>query len=228
MKIIIVGGGISGLTTYLSLLKYLPNPSSHSITIYESHRPRSKLPQQATTTEPGETSSPINLATLSDSTALVGGGLGISPNGLRVLRSLSPDLHAQVLAQGFPVRNFVFKGANGWELGSSCTSNKETRRDGEDEDVCVASSRHGIWETLRRYASASAKEGGREDVVKYRKVIGVERCEGSSGKIRVRLRDEEGNEEVDEADLVIGADGVKSVVRKALFGDERGYEPVYR
>ena len=219
MKIIIVGGGIAGLTTYLYLRKYFPDSSRHSITIYESHEPRSRLPQA---NDPGGSKS-INLGALSESTAIVGGGLGISPNGMRVLRSLDPSLHDQVLSQGFPVENFVFKGANGWSLGSFCTSDKNVRPAGEEENVCVASSRHGLWETLSRYANDKEREG----VVKYKKVIGVERVEGSS-KIRVKVVDSQGNEQVEEADLVIGADGVKSVVRKALFPNETQYDPTYR
>jgi glycine/D-amino acid oxidase-like deaminating enzyme len=44
MRIVIVGGGIAGLSTYLHLRKHLPNASEHTITIYESHRSRAELP----------------------------------------------------------------------------------------------------------------------------------------------------------------------------------------
>lgn len=81
MKIIIVGAGISGLSTYLHLRKHLPNPDSHTITIYESHQARSKLPSANSTASEHAN---LNLDTLSESTAIVGGGLGISPNGMRV------------------------------------------------------------------------------------------------------------------------------------------------
>ncbi|KAF2110534.1 hypothetical protein BDV96DRAFT_650653 [Lophiotrema nucula] len=218
MKIIIVGGGISGLSTYLHLRKHLPDPSSHSIKIYESHPPRSSdtLPLN----------SKLNLDTLSNSTALVGGGLGISPNGMRVLRDLNVDLHDAVAAQGFPAEKFVFKGANGWTLGVQRTGDGSVRTEGEPEEVCIASSRHGIWECLRKAVG--------EGVVVYRRVVGLERVEnGGREEVGVRTKglvddsDGAGVEEVEEADLVIGADGVRSIVRTSLFGNEEKFKPTY-
>ncbi|KAF1845102.1 FAD/NAD(P)-binding domain-containing protein [Cucurbitaria berberidis CBS 394.84] len=207
MKIIIVGGGIAGLSTYLHLRKHLPNPSTHTITIYESHRPSSRLTSTSQTSAPINTLQHLDLDTFSSSTALVGGGLGISPNGMRVLRDLDPELHHRVVAQGFPAEQFVFKGANGWTLGVQSTSDKAFRSVGEEEEVCIASSRHGLWETIMRFVEGKNNDG--ESVVKHAQVVGVER-DGRRG-LSVRTRDAEGMEEVDEADLVIGADGVKSV-----------------
>lgn len=218
MKIIIVGAGIAGLTTYLHLRKLLPH--THTIRIYESHQPRSKLSLSAQLRTTDSSRSPAkthNLDILSESTAIVGGGLGVSPNGMRVLRDLDIELHDAVVAQGFPVDNFVFKGANGWTLGVAKTSDKLVRGDGEEE-VCVASSRHGLWEAIMK----SVGEG----VVRYRKVASIER-NTDGGKTVVTLVDEDGNEETDEADLLIGADGVKSVVRTVLFGDDAKFKPTY-
>lgn len=211
MKIIIVGGGIAGLSTYLHLRKHLS--WTHTIAIYESHRPRTILPS-ASNAPPDN----LDLEALSESTAIVGGGLGISPNGMRVLRELDLSLHDAVAAQGFPVDDFVFKGANGWTLGVSKTGDGKVRAEGEAQEVCVASSRQGLWEVLMR----SVGEG----VVQYRKVLGVER-HIASGKVAVRLGGDEGSEESDEADLVIGADGVKSVVRGAVFPGDDAIKPTY-
>jgi 2-polyprenyl-6-methoxyphenol hydroxylase-like FAD-dependent oxidoreductase len=207
MEIIIIGAGIAGLSMYLHLRKHLA--SNHSVTIYESHKPRSSLVPPL--------SAPVTLNSLSASTNLVGGGLGISPNGMRVLRDLDEDLHDAVAAQGFLTENFVFKGANGWVLGKQRTGDGQVRPDG-DEEVCVASSRHGLWETLLSKVGTGA--------VQYKKVISVDRNEGR-GKVLVNIVDDNGNEETKEADLVIGADGVKSVVRKALFDDDKRYQPEY-
>ena len=219
MRIIIVGAGIAGLSTYLHLRKYLPNTTL--ITIYESHHPRQTI---------SSSPAPQTLTTLSESTAIVGGGLGISPNGMRVLRDLNIELRNATAAQGFPVEQFVFRGANGWVLGSSRTGDKsvkvaDAKQDSseeteEDEEFCVASSRHGLRETLLRFVLA---DGGK---VIYAKILGVEK-ETPDGKPCVRFTNASGEEEVDSADLVIGADGVKSVVRRALFGDDKKAQPTY-
>lgn len=211
MKIIIVGAGISGLSTYLHLRKHLSQ--DHEITIYESYAPRSTLNKDTS-----NNSTPLTLDELSKSTVLVGGGLGISPNGMRVLRTLDSALHSDVVAQGFPVEHFVFKGANGWTLGKQRTSDKSVRLDG-DEEVCVSSSRHGLWETLLKHVG--------EGVVMYQKVIGIERDE-ATGRTLIKIVGEQGKESIEIADLLIGADGSKSMVRTALFGHDEAYQAQYR
>lgn len=224
MKIIIVGGGIAGLSAYLHLRKHLPNSDTHEITIYESHRPHSTTPA---TSPQYEINQSINLDALSESTAIVGGGLGISPNGMRVLRDLDLDLYDRVVTQGFPAENFIFKGANGWTLGMQSTSDRAARAQGLEE-ICVASSRHGLWHTLRQFVIE--KHG--KAAIEYRKVLEVTRDKSKSMRAQLRIIihsiDEQGKRDVSSADLVIGADGVKSVVRRALFGEDKKCSPVYR
>lgn len=245
MKIIIVGGGISGLATYLYLRKLLPEPPSssptHTIHLYESHRPRNIIPSTTTPKndndnnnhhdqQPGNETS---ISSLSASTQTVGGGLGVSPNGMRVLRDISPSLHAAVSAQGFPCDKFIFMGENGWTLGVTGAGDegagyKADHLDGPEEDdegarqeVCVSSLRGGLWACLRDHV----EEMYGADVLRYEKVVEVGPATTTSdgGNMAVVVF-ENGREE--HADLVIGADGVKSVVRKGLFG-EGNYEPVY-
>jgi 2-polyprenyl-6-methoxyphenol hydroxylase-like FAD-dependent oxidoreductase len=203
MKIVIVGGGIAGLSAYLHLRKHLPSYSERDITIYESHRPRSTTASSSAQDHPNQS---VNLDALSESTAIVGGGLGIAPNGMRVLRDLNLDLHDRVVTQGFPSDKFV-------------------RSEGGPEEVCIASSRHGLWHTMRKYVVE--KYG--DDVMKHGKVLKVYRDKGRATQhLQVRLFNEQGMETIVPADLVIGADGVKSVVRRCLFGDDERYRPVYR
>ncbi|KAK0190101.1 hypothetical protein F5146DRAFT_1139639 [Armillaria mellea] len=74
MKVIIVSGGISGLTTYHALQTYLP--SKVSVKVYESY------PSPNTTT------------------SSIGGGIGIIPNGLRALNAISPASVLYLRAHG--------------------------------------------------------------------------------------------------------------------------------
>ena len=86
------------------------------------------------------------------------------------------------------------------------------------EEVCVSSLRGGLWECLMG--------GVGEGVVRYGRVKEVRVRDDASGKKVVGFED--GREE--EYDLVVGADGVKSVVRRALFGGDEGdgkFGPVY-
>jgi 2-polyprenyl-6-methoxyphenol hydroxylase-like FAD-dependent oxidoreductase len=218
MKIIIVGGGISGLSTYLSLRKYLSNPSSHTIKIYEKHHSQLSL----YSTKAGDNEISEEAATfeeLSSSTAIVGGGLGVSPNGMRLLKELSQELHDAVTKQGFPCDNFVFKSSRGWRLNSQSSGDKRVE---DGEEFCVATSRHGLWECLK---DAVVSLSGPDTIV-YKKI--AEARVGEEGR-KPRVVFEDGSEE--EADLVVGADGVRSVVKRGIFGlDEEGKEmfaPVY-
>jgi 2-polyprenyl-6-methoxyphenol hydroxylase-like FAD-dependent oxidoreductase len=218
MKIIIVGGGISGLSTYLSLQKYLSNPSSYTIKIYEKHHSQLTLSSVASGDD-GNGEEAATFDELSSSTAIVGGGLGVSPNGMRLLKELSPDLHNAVEKQGYPCENFVFKSSRDWRLNSSKSGDKRVE---DGEEVCVATSRHGLWKCLR---DAVVSLSG-SDIIVYKKI--VEARVGEDGKKPYVIFDD-GSEE--EADLVIGADGVRSVVKREIFGvDEEGkerYAPVY-
>src|SRR5215469_3626951 len=116
MRIIIVGAGIAGISTYLLLKKYLlDDPSSNlkdhiSITIYESHHSRIG-------NEDYEKHGCTSFEELSSSTALVGGGLSIAPNGMRILRDLDKKLHDEILKRGFVIEHAVLKSSRGWKLG---------------------------------------------------------------------------------------------------------------
>jgi 2-polyprenyl-6-methoxyphenol hydroxylase-like FAD-dependent oxidoreductase len=196
MKIIIVGAGVAGLCTYLYLRKNLP--SNIDITIYESHHSRADTDMS---------NDEITFESLSNSTQLVGGALGVGPNGMRILNDLDPTIHDEVVHQGFVVHNALFRSARGWTLSTIGWGDQR-----QPEEFCVSIARHRLWAILK------SKIG--EGVIKYRRVKKVNAKEGGGAVVCF----EEGvNDEV--ADLVIGADGVKSTVRRAIFGDE--YGPVY-
>lgn len=196
MKIIIVGAGVAGLSTYLHLRKNLP--SNIEITIYESHHSRADTDMN---------NDEITFESLSNSTQLVGGALGVGPNGMRILNDLDPTIHDEVVRQGFVVHNAIFRSARGWTLSKIGWGDQR-----QPEEFCVSILRHRLWAILK------SKVG--EGVIKYRRVRKVNVKEGWGAVVCF----EEGVDD-EVADLVIGADGVKSTVRRAIFGDE--YGPVY-
>jgi 2-polyprenyl-6-methoxyphenol hydroxylase-like FAD-dependent oxidoreductase len=206
MKIIIVGAGISGLATYLFLHKYCGPLTELEIIIYESHNPSDKLNIGDATFQE-----------LSSSSLIVGGGLGLSPNGMRLIRELGPELHERVKNEGFVAENFVFRSARGWRI--SCTPTSDNRGKpgfpAGEEEHCISISRQGLRDTLD-------KEVGADKVV-YKKVVQARKATG--GK-RAAVIFADGSE--DDADLIIGADGVRSEVLRGIFGqDDEKVKPQY-
>lgn len=86
MHIAIIGGGISGLSLYLWLQK-LGLTTVHSVIIYEA---RSAAPASAGDNTDSQTSN----------ASFIGGALGFSPVGLRVLRRLDSGLEQEILKTG--------------------------------------------------------------------------------------------------------------------------------
>ncbi|KAK2759326.1 hypothetical protein FQN54_002804 [Arachnomyces sp. PD_36] len=203
MKTIIVGAGISGLASYLSLKKHLPeSPSSepHSFTIYEAYDTSKKAPLSSLPA--GETHS---------ATLVVGGGLGVSPNGLSVLKRLDEDLFNDVVGSGYPYSHWTFKNSYGWNLARLFAGNNE-----DPPMNSVAMSRQAVWNCLRDRVP--------DGVIVNRRISEV--VPSAEGRSVVKFADGSPDE---EADLVIGADGLKSIVRRGIFREEEEdpYPPHY-
>jgi 2-polyprenyl-6-methoxyphenol hydroxylase-like FAD-dependent oxidoreductase len=195
MKIIIIGAGISGLTTYLFLRKHLPNLVSHSITIYEAYD-ISKLYSETPYSEP---SADHFLVTA------IGNAIGIGANGLNVLRRLNQGLFDEVIARGCPTHSWRITNARGWKL-ADIKLPAANAADGSAKTQSVMIARQKLWEVLRNHVPA--------DVIVNQKVVDV--------VIRKSKRNEVAfaDGKVEEADLVFGADGLRSIVRTAMFREE--------
>ncbi|CAI6285632.1 unnamed protein product [Periconia digitata] len=194
MKIIIVGGGLSGLTTWLYLRKTLPSPESHSIHVYESHNPHDELPTGAANPFPSM------LGSLTDSAPVIGNIISITADSVRLIKQIDQKLYDLFKTRGYCNENYTFKTARGHTIGVVPVVDFQ---DPPEYTVCLP--RYSFWKLLHEVVG--------ENNIEYKRVIGVDL---SGGKPRVTLA----NGESEDADLVVGADGARSVVRVALFGDD--------
>jgi 2-polyprenyl-6-methoxyphenol hydroxylase-like FAD-dependent oxidoreductase len=205
MKVVIVGAGISGLSTYLLLKQHLPNPASpakpHEIVIYESHDSSRNLKRQLHSQAASEQTS---------NTIAIGGGLGLGPNGLNVLKRLNKDLFHDVARAGHAITQWRMTCARGWELASMGI---QTEDNPPMNSVMIG--RQDLWHCVREYVP--------DDVIVQRKISAVNAADGKRPVVSFA----DGSADV-ECDLVLGCDGLRSMVRSAIFSDsEEKYPPHY-
>lgn len=243
MKIVIVGAGISGLASYISLTKHLPRLSApaedHEYTIYEAYDTN-----KDTTFEQRLSASESQRNPSYSSSLIVGGGLAVGPNGVNVLRRLDSDMLKDIVRGGYVISKYNLKSKHGTvlmslnpqvpdDIDSDSLSGHEGAANGSDGGGSgggggagskehamihtVATSRHSLWQCLRARVP--------DKVIIQRRVSEV--IAGSNGSPAV-IRFEDGSTPV-EADLVIGADGLRSITKRALFPDIKGdaYPPQY-
>ncbi|KAJ7760707.1 hypothetical protein DFH07DRAFT_867829 [Mycena maculata] len=129
----------------------------------------------------------------------IGGGLGLAPNGLRAISRISPDAAAYIEERGFAGEVMTFRNSHGALLGRLRIGRKA--RYGIGELMLPRATVHDAL--LQELRPGAVSWGSRVRYVK----------ENRDG-VEVTLEDGT----VETADLVIGADGVRSVVREAVFG----------
>ena len=189
MKILIIGAGIGGLSAYVALHKHLlPLVSSLSIRIVEAHAFLS-----------GPKASP-----LASTSTIVGAGLGLAPNGLRAIHSLSSKAAQYIIDRSYMSGQIKLRNASGRTLGVLTTGRKE--RYGGFGMAMV--SRAVVFQGL----TEAFKEIGKGDDVEYGRKVTTLKELGTEG---VEVEYADGVKEI--VDLVIGADGIRSRVRDALF-----------
>ncbi|KAI1374158.1 hypothetical protein F4677DRAFT_447803 [Hypoxylon crocopeplum] len=173
MQVIIVGAGLSGLSTAIALRKFISASQSLEIEIYGNIN--------------SGTGQATEQATPQASTSRLGAGLGLQANGIHVLNDLDPTLKQKIYAAGFPCKHYTWKTAGDWLLG-------------------------------RDYSDDTLLEGS----VIYKKVARVITQQGQKPVVQFE------DESLDEtADLVVGADEIRSTIRRDLFGEDEKYQPKY-
>lgn len=141
--------------------------------------------------------------------SVIGASIGLSANGLKVLQRYDQGLYDEVMKAGHVLRTCKVSNARGWILADVPM--------GPNEHATLMVGREELWQSLKRKVP--------ESVIVRKKVIKVQIRE----TVNV-LHFSDGSEEV--ADLIVGADGIWSVVRRAIFDAPEGkseyeYSPHY-
>ncbi|PWY68009.1 FAD/NAD(P)-binding domain-containing protein, partial [Aspergillus sclerotioniger CBS 115572] len=206
MKIVIVGGGISGCVAYLALRKHLPRPpppaEDHEFTIYEAYDANTNHDRSEQDTH--------------SSTPIIGGGLGIAPNGLHVLERLDSDLLHEIVQGGYMVDHSNVKTKHGHLLMRLSSSTACLSPNNPLPMHLLGTSRHNLWQALHRRIP--------EDIIINKRVVKV--TPNTTGPKTLTFADDSPPV---SADVVIGADGLKSITKRALFPEatEDPYSPHY-
>ena len=124
MKVVIVGAGVAGLSTFLQLRKVLPSSSSNTIRIYEAHEP------QGLSSSNGSGPSFSNYGNLTDTTAVIGNSIALVPSSIRLLKYIDARLYGLFKARGYENESYTFKTARGHRIAVTSTSDNvfPTRR----------------------------------------------------------------------------------------------------
>ena len=135
----------------------------------------------------------------------IGAGLTLSPNGLRSLNAIDPDIVRQLRLKGSEIRRFkVRTSKRGWSI----ITQKMT---GKEYDLPFLAVR---WFDLQEILRSKLQS---DKLHLDRQLVSLEQ---NHQNVSLYFK----NEETTVVDLLIGADGIRSIVRQQLFGVEN---PVY-
>ena len=187
MRIAIIGAGISGLSFYLFLRK-LGLTDKHHITIYEAREAVDR-----------STAAKHNAETYNAS--VIGASIGLSVNGLKVLKRLDEDLLDEVMRTGHVITTCKISTARGWILANVPV--------GPNDEEMLMIGREDFWRCLKKRTPGS--------LIARKKLANIEIADSTSTSML--LLSDSSNV---EADLVVGADGIWSVVRRTIFDGGEG------
>lgn len=215
MKIIIIGAGIAGLSSYIFLDKHLPRDhlGDCSVKIYEAYDVK-KMKYDA----PGRKEVQDPQADPLFTPKVIGNAIGLGKNGLAVLKRMDKDgrVLKQIQRKGNCVAKWRMCTARGWRIVDANVQSPIKDLDNDDGKIAdtVMIARQVAWEVLRDQVLSID-----ENAVVKQKVSAIEYT--ADGKVMLHFID--GSKE--EADLVIGADGLRSIVRQTMFRDNQDVEP---
>ena len=203
MKIIIIGAGFSGVATYLLLRRMCP-PPEHTILLCDAHDPREV---RRRSDRDGLALSPDG--SVRDSAAVVGNIISLEPPAVRLVRFIDPKLCETFKARSYVNTHYILRSARGHTLAVVPTADGNL-----PVEYTLSCPRFDSWQWLHEHVGYTS--------ICYRRVVEV----NLDGERPVVYFADGGRE---DADLVVGADGVRSVVKKALFSheDQSKYEPQF-
>ncbi|KAK5948896.1 hypothetical protein OHC33_010147 [Knufia fluminis] len=213
MKIIIVGAAIAGLSSYIFLHKHLvrDHPHDYELKIYEAYDIK-QMQYDAPGREQLQSPESETLFT----PKIIGNAIGLGKNGLAVLKRMDDDgdVLRQIQEKGNCVSKWRIMTARGWSIvDANVQASNGDNAEGKTTDT-VMIARQVAWEVLRDHVLSI-----NPDAVTKKKVSSI--ADSPDGKVILHFTDNT----KDSADLLIGADGLHSIVRQTIFKDTKDFEP---
>lgn len=192
MRVAIIGAGPAGVATALALLR---QALISDVIVYES---KPEVPASESTVR--------------------GYGISLHPNGLRAVETMCPDLLAEIISGATAFASYRTISLSDAGIYTADENSTEVGNVSHYEDT-YGYAQYGIrWQFLRDTIARYAQKAGCD--IKYGHT--VKSIEEDSDGITIHMTDAEGKECSAKADLLVGADGLNSVARSYVIGEEEG------